>query len=340
MLDTDSHNIETAETAMTHAFAKAGYTIPGIDPEREDELREPRHYSSPTAAICDQAALFGATPGPDEIDNRFVWDEDEAIAGIEQAVHTLIESVAPDGTQLADERESLLWGFVNMLHAQAERIDRTVDRIVQQMRDLERAQDGTEVKAHELETLTDRAHDLGQRRDAFEKMRDFAAEAYRVETGQIWRPRRGSHTSRTGKLTSAAIDARDFRRARKDRETNAHLPDGTLVAITGGKNVADADAVWTTLDRAREKHGDMVLLHGGGPGYEKIAASWADARGVDQVVCRPDWNAHGKAAPFRRNDELLNLLPKGVIAFPGSGITGNLVDKARQLGIPVHHVAA
>ena len=81
----------------------------------------------------------------------------------------------------------------------------------------------------------------------------------------------------------------------------------------------------------------MVLLHGGGPGVEKIAASWADARGVDQVVCRPDWNAHGKAAPFRRNDELLNLLPKGVIAFPGSGITGNLVDKARSmLGIPVY----
>ena len=340
MTDTHNQNIESAETSMTHAFAKAGYTIPGIDPDREDELREPRHYASPTAAICDHAALYGATPGPDEPDNRFVWDEDEAIAGIEQAVHTLIQSVAPDGTQLADERESLLWGFVNMLHAQVERIDRTVDRIVQQMRDLERAQDGTEVKAHELESLTDRAHDLGQRRDAFEKMRDFAAEAYRVETGQVWRPRRGSHTSQTGKLTSAAIDARDFRRARKDRETQAHLPDGTLVAITGGKNVADADAVWTTLDSARSKYGDMVLLHGGGPGFEKIAASWADARGVDQVVCRPDWTAHGKAAPFRRNDELLNLLPKGVIAFPGSGITGNLVDKARQLGIPVHHVAA
>ena len=39
--------------------------------------------------------------------------------------------------------------------------------------------------------------------------------------------------------------------------------------------------------------------------------------------------------PFRRNEELLQLLPKGVIAFPGSGITENLVDRARQLGIPV-----
>ncbi len=340
MIDIESQNIETADTAMTRAFAKAGYTIPGIDLDREDELREPRHYASPTAAICEHAELHGATPGADEPDNRFVWDEDEAIAGIEEVVHTLIGSVAPDGTQLADEREALLWGFVNMLHSQAGRIDRTVDGIVRRMRDLERAQDGSEVKAVELETLTGRAHDLGGRRDAFEKMRDFAGEAYRVETGSVWRPRHGSHVSRTGALTSAAIDARDFRRARKDRETRAHLPDGTLVAVTGGRNVADADAVWATLDRTKEKYADMVLVHGGGPGVEKIAASWAEARGVDQVVCRPDWNAHGKAAPFRRNDELLNLLPKGVIAFPGSGITGNLVDKARQLGIPVHRVAA
>ena len=90
-----------------------------------------------------------------------------------------------------------------------------------------------------------------------------------------------------------------------------------------------------TLDRTRAKYANMVLVHGGGPGVEKIAASWAEARGVDQIVCRPDWNAHGKAAPFRRNDDLLNLLPKGVIAFPGSGITGNMIDKAKRLGIPV-----
>ena len=333
----DSDGTETADTAMSRAFDSAGYTVPGIDASSGDE-REPRHYASSTAAICDHAALYGATPGPDEPDNRIVWSEAEAVAALEQTIHTLIENVAPDGTQLADERESLLWGFVNLMHAQAGRIDRTADKIVLEMRDLERAQDGTEVKALELERLTERARNLGDRRDAFETMRDFAAEGYRVETGNVWRPRQGSHTSRSGRLTSAAIDARDFRRARQDRETRAHLPEGTLVAVSGGKHVADGAAVWTTLDRARAKHGDMVLLHGGSPGVEKIAASWAEARGVDQVVCRPDWKAHGKAAPFRRNDELLSLLPRGVIAFPGSGITGNLVDKARQLGIPVYQV--
>ena len=296
--------------------------------------------ASPTAAICESLALYGAAPEPGELDSRDVWDEDDATEALSEAIRILVSGVTVDGTQLADERESLLWGFVNCLHSQVARLDRAVDRIVPEMKDLERAQDGTEVKAWDLELTTGRARNLGDRRDAFETLRDVAAEAYRVHTGEVWRPRHGSHSSRTGTLTSAAIDARDFRRARKDRETRAHLPDGTLVAVTGGRTVSDTDAVWTTLDRTKEKYGDMVLLHGGGPGVEKIAASWAEARGVHQVVCRPDWNAHGKAAPFRRNDELLNLLPKGVIAFPGSGITGNLVDKAKQLGIPVHHVAA
>ena len=166
------------------------------------------------------------------------------------------------------------------------------------------------------------------------------AEGYRVETGETWRPRSGSHVSRTGALTSAAIDARDFVRARKDRETRAHLPQGTLVAFAGGKDICDTDAIWKELDKAKAKYDDMVLLHGGGPGAERIAAKWAESRNVDQVICKPDWNRHGKAAPFRRNDELLNLLPKGVITFPGSGITENLIDKARQNGIPVHRVAA
>ena len=129
-------------------------------------------------------------------------------------------------------------------------------------------------------------------------------------------------------------------RARKDRETRAHLPQGTLVAIAGGKQVTDVAAVIARLDRAKAKYADIILVHGGGPGVERIAAQWAERNGVHQVVCKPDWNAHGRAAPFRRNDELLNLLPKGVIAFPGSGITDNLVDKAVKLGIPVQRVAA
>ena len=290
---------------------------------------------SATATACEHAAMFGATPERDEFDTRDVWDADEAICAMQEAFGLLADAVAPDGFQLADERESLLWGFVNMLDAQTNRLDRAADKLLPELRDLQRAQDGTEIKSFELELKTDRAQNLTARRDAFETLRDEAAESYRDATGSTWRPRRGSHTSQTGTLTSAAIDARDFARARQDRKTAAHLPQGTLVAIAGGKDVTDPGAVIDMLDRTRAKHADMVLVHGGGPGVEKIAARWAERNGVHQVVCKPDWDRHGRAAPFRRNEELLNLLPKGVIAFPGSGITENLVDRARQLGIPV-----
>ena len=292
-----------------------------------------------TAMVCEQAKLFGATPGPDEFDNRPVWGEGEATAAVIRAFH-LIAEAAPDGTQLADERASLLWGFVNTLDAQTQRLDRAADRLIPGIRELQREQDGSEIRSRELELATDRAQNLSDRRDAFEGLRDAAAEAYRAETGEVWRPRRGSHVSQTGKLTSAVIEARDFQRARKDRESTAHLPQGTLVAVAGGKESTDSGLIIAHLDKVKAKYADVVLVHGGGPGAEKIAAGWAERNGVHQIVCKPDWDAHGRAAPFRRNDELLSLLPKGVVAFPGSGITDNLVDKAKNLGIPVQKVAA
>ena len=291
--------------------------------------------TSPTALVCENLQRFGGRPEKGDPDTRAIWDREEALQGLDYIMATFVDDVAPDGVQLADERESLLWGFVNTLHMQTVRLDRAVDRLVPELQNLQRSQDGTEINAWELERVTERARNLGDRRDAFEQLRDAAAERYRSDTGNTWRPRHGSHTSRTAQLTSSAIDARDFVRARQDSKTQAHLPQGTLVAFAGGKDADDARAICGKLDTVKGKYPDMVLVHGGGPGAEKIAARWAESHGVNQVVCKPDWNSHGRAAPFRRNDELLNLLPKGLIAFPGSGITENLVDKATQLGIPV-----
>ena len=297
-------------------------------------------HTSPTAVICENLERFGGAPARGEPDPRAIWDESEALAGLEIVLDAFVEEIAPDGTQLADERESLLWGFVNTLHMQTVRLDRAVDKLSPKLKELQRSQDGTEINAWELERVIERAQHLGDRRDAFERLRDAAAERYRADSGSTWRPRNGSHTSRTSQLTSAAIDARDFLRAREQSKAQAYLPEGTLVAVTGSKPVDDADRICAALDQVRTKYPDMVLVHGGGPGAEKIAARWAESRGVHQVVCKPDWNAHGRAAPFRRNDELLSLLPKGVIGFPGSGISENLLDKAAQLGIPVKRYAA
>ncbi|PNB52759.1 hypothetical protein C1X77_27195, partial [Pseudomonas sp. GW531-E2] len=79
-----------------------------------------------------------------------------------------------------------------------------------------------------------------------------------------------------------------------------------------------------------------VLLHGGTPsGVERIAACWAENRKVIQIAFKPDWARHAKAAPFKRNDIMLDAMPIGVLVFPGTGISANLADKARKMGIPI-----
>jgi hypothetical protein len=88
------------------------------------------------------------------------------------------------------------------------------------------------------------------------------------------------------------------------------LPAGPKVALTGGTDFNDHRLIWGKLDQVRTKYPDMVLLHGGSPkGTELIAAKWAEARSVTQVAFKPDWTKHAKAAPFKRNDAMLDVLP-------------------------------
>jgi hypothetical protein len=137
-------------------------------------------------------------------------------------------------------------------------------------------------------------------------------------------------------LTAAMIDSRDFLAARRRTEAELLMPAGPKVAFTGGVDSNDHHLIWDRLDKVHAKHPDMVLLHGGSPkGAERIAARWADTRKVPQIAFKPDWTRHGKAAPFKRNDQMLAVLPIGVLVFPGSGIQHNLADKAKMLSIPV-----
>jgi hypothetical protein len=179
---------------------------------------------------------------------------------------------------------------------------------------------------------------LIERRNAMELFRDQAADFYARHTGSPWHPRSGSHVSHRT-LTAAMIDSRDFIAARRRATTEVMLPKGPKVAFTGGLDFNDHRLIWDRLDQVHAKHPDMVLLHGGSPkGAERIAARWADHRKVPQIAFKPDWARHQKAAPFKRNDAMLEALPIGVLVTPGSGIQDNLADKARRLDIPVWRI--
>lgn len=121
------------------------------------------------------------------------------------------------------------------------------------------------------------------------------------------------------------------------------MPEGTPVVFAGGRTSfatnddarAFADNVWATLDRVHANVPDMVLVHGGdGKGADRLAASWAERRGIQQLTFALDRRL-GARAGFKRNEQMLALSPRYVIAFSGNGVLERLVIEAKARRITV-----
>jgi hypothetical protein len=292
-----------------------------------------QNLNSPSSHLLDELALHGYRPFEDDPDPRPLPSSDAAALALESVFETL--SGLFSDTRLEADLPDLLWSIVNLFHRKADRIGRDLDDNEVAQRRTHAEQDGSEIRSVELERLIAQGLTLIERRNAFEFFRDQLGELYATETGSSWRPRAGSMVNHRA-LTSAMIDSRDFLNAKKLADTQVLLPPGPRIAFAGGPDCNDHTRIWATLDKVCAKHPDMVLLHGAGPkGAERIAACWADNRKVAQVAFKPDWARHKNAAPFKRNDAMLETMPIGVIVFPGSGIVENLADKARKMGIPV-----
>ncbi len=300
--------------------------------DAHDEL-EPDHSTSPTGHVIEDLELYGYRPSEDEADPRITPEDHVIQTAVADIFDALISSMAD--TSLDFDLDEIMWSTVNSFHRAVDRIERKLDDNEQAQRRLQREQDGSEVKSVQLETLIGIGQSLIERRDSMEIFRDTAADIYLRTTGTPWSPRSGSRVNHR-QMTAAMIDSRDFLAAKRRADNEVLLPSGPKIAFSGG-DTTDHQLIWDKLDQVHAKHPDMVLLHGGTPkGAERIAATWANNRKIPQVAFKPDWTKHAKAAPFKRNDQMLATMPIGVIIFPGTGIQDNLADKARKMGIPVY----
>jgi hypothetical protein len=288
--------------------------------------------ASATALVLDELQLYGYRPGAGEPDPRPLPETDAII----QSVNAMFEALtsALSDTRLEPDIEDLAWSLVSLFHRAGQRIERALDDNEAAQRRSQSEQDGSELRSVELEQFTAQGISLIERRNATEIFRDCAIERFETITGSAWRPRSGSLVNHRT-MTAAMIDSREFLEAKRRADIAPLVPAGSKIAFTGGLQCNDHHRIWDALDKVHAKHADMVLVHGGSPkGAERIAGCWATDRKVPQIIFKPDWSL-GKAAPFKRNDAILDIMPIGIIAFPGSGISSNLVDKARKLGIPV-----
>jgi hypothetical protein len=299
--------------------------------------RDDPEFSSPHTSSTDhlltELQLYGYRPFQDEPDPRPLPEPKAIAVAIADIFDAMVATLSD--TRLESDIDDLLWSTVNLFHRGADRVQRELDDNELAQKRSQKEQDGSEIRSVELERLVAEGLTLIERRNSLEVFRDHAADQFERHTGSCWRPRSGSMVNHRT-MTAAMIDSRDFLAVKRRAETEVLLPAGPKIAFTGGLDFNDHGTIWDVLDRVRAKHPDMVLLHGGSPkGAERIAACWANNRRVPQISFKPDWVRYAKAAPFKRNDQILDVMPIGVIVFPGSGISANLADKARKLGIPV-----
>jgi len=266
----------------------------------------------------------------------------EAVTQTLAAIWSDLFALFPE-TALEDDAEELAWGMVNLFHRAAAKRSAQIDRATDEIRCLLASADGSEIHTNELETQIDRARAAEAAMLALEGFRETAASLYMNETGSSWRPAGGSRLNHSRGLTSAVVDGRAFLKARSEVRRTAAMPQGTPVVFAGGRlsfaTAEDAKAfagnVWDTLDKVRDRLADMVLVHGGdGKGADRLAASWAERRKVPQVAFGLD-SRLGTRAGFRRNEQMLSLDPRYVVAFAGNGVLERLVIQAKERGVHV-----
>ncbi|WP_293678796.1 DUF2493 domain-containing protein [uncultured Phenylobacterium sp.] len=272
--------------------------------------------TSDTAFDVQASALEDVRPHPTE----------DALAQLGQAVMTELLDLIGD-TALEDVQTILAESLIGAFHSAAGRIEREADRSRDRMRSLERDFDGSEMADTELQeaTASTRAADGAQA--GCELIRDAAAEIYTTATGEVWTPWRGSR--RGTQLTAAQLEAKQALRAIERRRSTEADPGGPVVAFRAAPfadSQADGNRIFDALNWARSQWPDMALATTGAKGAERLAIRWAQQKGVTLVLARADFDRHGKAAPFRANDELMALEPTCCLTLAQS------LDEARATG--------
>ena len=111
------------------------------------------------------------------------------------------------------------------------------------------------------------------------------------------------------------------------------------VLVCGGREYNDLPSLYAEMDKIHAVFEITELIHGAARGADSLAAAWAKSRGVPTRAFPADWNKHGKAAGFRRNETMLREgQPDAVIAFPGGKGTAHMIKLATDAGVRVKTV--
>lgn len=118
------------------------------------------------------------------------------------------------------------------------------------------------------------------------------------------------------------------------------------VLITGSRNWEDRVTIETALQQVQAEAGitrdNVVVVHGGARGADRMAGWIAEQLGMKVEVHPADWERHGKAAGFIRNQEMVDADIDLVLSFnrDDSAGTRQCTRLAENAGLEIRRFTA
>lgn len=110
------------------------------------------------------------------------------------------------------------------------------------------------------------------------------------------------------------------------------------ILVTGSRTWTDADVILAALREHAAGATDVVVVHGGAAGADRLADQIARERGARVERHPADWARHGRAAGFLRNQKMVRLGADVCLAFIHNASRGATAcaDTAQAAGIPTY----
>lgn len=80
-----------------------------------------------------------------------------------------------------------------------------------------------------------------------------------------------------------------------------------------------------------------LIISGGATGVDALAEEYADKHKISKLILRPKYNLYGKAAPLKRNEEMIAIADAILVIWDGqSRGTKYTVEHAKKAGKPIN----
>ncbi len=97
--------------------------------------------------------------------------------------------------------------------------------------------------------------------------------------------------------------------------------------IAGSRSIGEFD-----LSPYVPEDTDLIIV-GGAKGIDAVAENYADKHKLSKLILRPKYNLYRKAAPLKRNKEMVDICDEALIVWDGkSRGTKYTIDYAKKTG--------